>query len=118
MNDHKTIDDYIASYPSDIQDVLNKLRGLIHDIEPEVTEDMSYKMPSFKLNGKPLVYFAAWKKHIGFYPTPNGMEAFKEDLKPYFAGKGSAQFPFDKPLPIELITKIVKFRASEVKGKM
>lgn len=110
----ETIDEYIASFPHDSQKVLEKLRKLIRDIEPNITEDMSYKMPSFKLKGKPLVYFAAWKNHISLYPTPNGMEEFENDLEPYKSGRGTARFPTDKPLPYKLIEEIVKFRVKEV----
>lgn len=117
MQNFNTIDEYISSFPDDVQSVLRKLRKLIHSIEPDVKEDMSYKMPSFKLDKKPLVYFAAWKNHISFYPTPNGMEEFEKDLAPYKSGKGTAQFTLNKPIPYELIEKIVKFRTEEINQK-
>lgn len=110
MQTFQSVDSYIDSFPKDIQMMLKKLRKLILDIVPEATEDMSYKMPSYKLNKKPLIYFAAWKDHISLYPTPNAIEALKEDLKPYATGKGTLQFSLEKPLPIELIVKLIKLR--------
>lgn len=117
METHNTVDAYIGSFPENIQKELEKLRTLIKGLAPEAMESMSYGMPGYKLNKKPLVYFAAWRDHISFYPTPNGMEAFEDDLLPYKTGKGTAQFPLDKPLPYRLIEKIVKFRIEEVLSK-
>lgn len=107
-----SIDDYIASFPKEVQKILIKLQKVIKDAAPDAEEKISYQMPTFYLNGN-LVHFAAYKKHIGFYPTPNGIQAFKKELSVYKGAKGSVQFPIDKPLPFDLITKIVKFRVSE-----
>jgi uncharacterized protein YdhG (YjbR/CyaY superfamily) len=107
-----TIDEYVANFPEDVQKKLQEIRGVIKDAAPEAKERISYKMPAFTLNGN-LVYFAAFKNHIGFYPIPSGIEEFKKELSVYEQGKGSVQFPLDKPLPLELIRKIVKFRAKE-----
>ena len=108
----QTIDEYIAGFPADVQDVLQKIRRTIHEAAPEATEKISYQMPTFYLKGN-LVHFAAFKEHIGFYPVPTGIEKFKKELSVYKQGKGSAQFPLDQPMPYELITKIVKFRVKE-----
>jgi uncharacterized protein YdhG (YjbR/CyaY superfamily) len=108
----QNIDEYIADFPSDIQEILQKIRETIRNTAPEAEETISYKMPTFTLKGD-LVYFAAYKKHIGFYPAPSGVEEFKEDLSAYGAGKGTLQFPYDKPIPYDLITRIVKFRVKE-----
>jgi uncharacterized protein YdhG (YjbR/CyaY superfamily) len=105
-----TIDEYIAGFPPTIQAILQQVRATIKNTAPEATEAISYGMPAFNLYNSYLVYFAAFKSHIGFYPTPVGMEAFKEDLKPYKTGKGSVQFPLDQPMPLDLITKIVEYR--------
>ena len=109
-----TIDDYIAQYPEDIQSILQKIRKVIKETAPEAEEKISYQMPTFYLSGN-LVHFAAFKKHIGFYPTPTGIESFKEELSMYKGGKGSIQFPLDKPIPFDLIQKIVAYRVSENK---
>ena len=108
----KNIDEYIAAYPEDVQARLQELRATIHKAAPDAEETISYKMPTFKLNGN-LVYFAAFKDHIGFYPIPTGIEAFEKELSPYKQGRGSVQFPLDEPLPLKLVTRIVKFRAKE-----
>lgn len=107
-----TIDSYIATFPEDVQAILQQVRQTIHEAAPEATEAISYQMPTFKLYGN-LVHFAAFKNHIGFYPVPSGMEAFQEELAAYKQGKGSVQFPLDKPMPFDLITKMVKFRVAE-----
>jgi uncharacterized protein YdhG (YjbR/CyaY superfamily) len=109
----KTIDRYIKSFPKDIQLSLKQIREIIQKTAPDAVESISYGMPAFKINGKPLVYFAAYEKHIGFYPTPSGTAKFKKELSPYKTGKGSARFPIDEPLPLELIQKIVAFRVQE-----
>lgn len=108
----KTIDEYISQFPEDVQTILEKIRSVIKESAPEATERVSYQMPTFYLRGN-LVHFAAYKKHIGFYPTPSGIEAFKNELSMYKSAKGSVQFPLDKPMPYELINKIVKFRLAE-----
>jgi len=107
-----TIDEYISSFPKDIQKVLEEIRSAIRKAAPDAVEAISYGIPTFKLNGN-LVHFAAFKNHIGFYPTPNGIEEFEKELSVYKQGKGSVQFPLDKPLPLTLITKIVKYRAKK-----
>ena len=108
-----TIDEYIAEFPVETQKVLSEVRALIKATAPDATETISYAIPTFDLNGRHLVHFAGYARHIGFYPIPSGMEAFKEELKPYKQGKGSVQFPLDRPLPKELIRRIVEFRVSE-----
>jgi len=108
----KTIDEYISKFPADVQKILTKLRSVIKESAPAAVERISYQMPTFYLNGN-LVHFAAYKNHIGFYPTPSGIEAFKNELSMYKWAKGSVQFPLDKPMPYELISKIVKFRVAE-----
>ena len=107
-----TIDDYIAQYSEDVQQVLVKIRETIKASAPNAIERISYQMPAFYLNGY-LVGFAAHTHHIGFYPTPSGLEAFKGELSGYKSSKGAIQFPLDKPMPLELIGKIVKFRVAE-----
>lgn len=111
-----SIDEYIAGFPAEIQSLLEQMRSLIREVAPDATETISYAMPTFDLNGH-LVHFAAYAKHIGFYPVPSGIEAFKEELAPYKSGKGSAQFPLDQPLPIDLIRRIVEFRVEENRRK-
>lgn len=106
------IDEYIAQFPKDVQEILQGLRATIRAAAPEAEETISYQMPTFKLKGY-LVYFAAYKNHIGFYPAPGGIEAFKEELSAYKGGKGTVQFPIDKPLPLDLISKIVRYRVAE-----
>ena len=106
------IDAYIAGFPEDIQKRLASMRDAIHKAAPEAKEDIKYAIPTFTLSGN-LVHFAAFKNHIGFYPAPTGIEAFKKETAPYQAGKGSLQFPLDKPLPLALVTKIVKYRVKE-----
>ena len=107
-----SIDEYIANFPKEVQKKLRELRSVIKAAAPAAEERISYQIPAFTLKGN-LVYFAAYKKHIGFYPTSSGIRAFKNDLSIYESGKGSIQFPIDKPLPLELISKIVKFRVAE-----
>jgi uncharacterized protein YdhG (YjbR/CyaY superfamily) len=107
-----TIDEYINAFPEDVQKILNQLRQTIKDAAPEAEETINYQMPTFTLNGN-LVHFAAFKNHIGFYPTPAGIEAFREELAPYKGAKGSVQFPIDQSLPLPLIRKIVEYRVKE-----
>ena len=107
-----SIDEYIASFPEPIQERLRNLRATIKAAAPEATEKISYQMPTFFLNGN-LVYFGVSKNHIGFYPTPAAIEAFKDELSVYKGAKGSVQFPFDQPLPHELISRIVQFRVGQ-----
>ncbi|MDF2628177.1 MAG: hypothetical protein K0R39_2008 [Symbiobacteriaceae bacterium] len=108
-----TVDAYIAEFPPDIQQVLQELRALIRATAPEATETISYSMPTFDLDKKHLVHFAAFKQHIGLYPTPSGIEAFQEELAPYKTSKGAVQFPLGQPLPIDLIRRIVAYRVAE-----
>ncbi|OGY26113.1 MAG: hypothetical protein A2Z24_01805 [Candidatus Woykebacteria bacterium RBG_16_44_10] len=107
------VDEYIKNAPKEAQEKLREIRELIKELAPEAEEKISYRMPSFKLNGKYLVYFAAFKNHIGFYPFPSGIEEFKKEILQYKSAKGSIQFPLDQPLPVSLIRKIVKFRIKE-----
>lgn len=116
MEKYTTIDEYIADFPEDIQEILQNIRQLIHETVPEATEKISYQMPTFYLNGN-LVHFAAFKNHIGFYPTPSGITAFEEELAPYKKAKGSANFPLNKPIPYDLIRQMVLFRVEENKTK-
>jgi uncharacterized protein YdhG (YjbR/CyaY superfamily) len=109
-----TIDEYIKTFPENVQVILEKMRQTIRDAAPGAVEAISYQMPTFKLNGRNLVHFAAFKGHIGFYPIPSGIEAFKEELSPYKQGKGSVQFPLDKPIPYDLVERIVKYRVKEI----
>jgi uncharacterized protein YdhG (YjbR/CyaY superfamily) len=111
-----TIDDYISRYPKHIQDILQKIRQTIKKAAPEAEETINYQIPTFKLNGN-LVHFAAFKKHIGFYPNPSAIEAFQKELESFTIAKGSIRFPLDEPLPYRLVEKIVKFRVKEVKSK-
>ena len=112
-----SIDAYIAGFPPATQEVLQELRALIRAAAPEATETISYAIPTFDLGGRHLVHFAGYAKHIGFYPVPSGMETFKEELTPYRSGKGSAQFPLGKPLPTDLIRRIVEYRVEENVGR-
>ncbi|KUO75863.1 MAG: hypothetical protein APF81_05385 [Desulfosporosinus sp. BRH_c37] len=107
-----SIDEYISKSPLEIQETLKILRKVIKEAAPEAEEKISYQMPTFALHGN-LVHFAACKKHIGFYPTPSGIDSFKHELSEYKGSKGSVQFPIEKPLPYELIREIVKFRVAE-----
>jgi uncharacterized protein YdhG (YjbR/CyaY superfamily) len=108
----KTIDQYIATFPPNIQAILQQIRQAIHETAPDAEETISYQMPAFKQNGV-LVYFAAFKDHIGFFPTGSGVEAFKDKLSSYKTSKGTIQFPLDKPVPLDLVKEIVHFRVSE-----
>ena len=108
----KTIDEYIHLFPADVQTLLNQVRRTIREAAPEAEETINYQMPTFTLHGN-LVHFAAFKNHIGFYPTPTGIEAFKEELSPYKGAKGSVQFPIDQPMPLSLIRRIVEYRVKE-----
>jgi len=107
------MDEYIAGFPNDVQEILEKIRMTIRKAAPDAEEIISYQMPTFTLKGKYLVYFAAYKKHIGFYPAPIGNAELKEDLAVYESGKGTLKFPFEKPIPFDLISKIVEFRVNE-----
>lgn len=108
----KSIDEYILQFPPHIQEILQMLRKVIKEAVPDAQEKISYQMPTFVLHGN-LVHFAAFKNHIGFYPTPSAIQAFKDELSKYKGGKGSVQFPIEEPMPYELVSDIVKFRAFE-----
>lgn len=109
----KNIDEYILSFPKDIQNILEKIRQIIQKSAPKAEEAMSYGMPTFRFNGKNLVHFAAFQHHIGFYPTPSGIEAFKKEIEKYKNAKGSVQFSLEEEIPYSLIKKIVEFRVKE-----
>ena len=116
MEKINSIDEYIKGFPPDIQKLLQQVRATIKQAAPDAEETIKYAMPTFTLNGN-LVHFAAFKNHIGLYPTPNGIEAFKKELSLYKGAKGSVQFPLDQPMPFELISKIVKYRVKQNGGK-
>ncbi|MCX6214710.1 DUF1801 domain-containing protein [Spirosoma sp.] len=107
-----TIDAYIAGFPENVQELLQQVRATVRSAAPNAEEAISYGMPTLKLNGN-LVHFAAFKNHIGFYPAPQGLDAFKEELAGYKGAKGSVQFPLDQPLPLDLIARITKYRVEQ-----
>jgi uncharacterized protein YdhG (YjbR/CyaY superfamily) len=107
------IEEYISNFPIEVQSILREIRKLIQKEAPESIESFAYGMPAYKTNGKPLVYFAGFKNHIGFYATPSGHIEFSKELSNYKQGKGSVQFPLNKPIPMDLIRKIVQFRVKE-----
>ena len=109
---YKSIDEYISGFPENIQNILQNLRRVIHQAAPDAQETISYGMPAFRLDGI-LVYFAAFKDHIGFFPTASGVRVFAKELAPYDVSKGTIRFPIDKPIPDKLVAKIVKFRVQE-----
>jgi uncharacterized protein YdhG (YjbR/CyaY superfamily) len=109
----KTVDEYINNFSPPTQTILQSIRAVIKNAAPDAIESISYGMHAYKLNKKPLVYFGAFKKHIGFYATPTGHQAFAEELANYRQGKGSVQFPINEPMPLDLIERIVKFRVEE-----
>ena len=108
-----TIDDYIAGFPPETRRALQEVRALVSASAPDATETISYAIPTFDMNGKHLVHFAGYERHVGFYPTGGGIAAFKQELEPYRSGKGSVQFPLGQPLPADLIRRIVEFRVAE-----
>jgi uncharacterized protein YdhG (YjbR/CyaY superfamily) len=113
----ENIDEYIAGYPESVQHVLEQVRAVIKGAAPDAQEAIKYRLPTFVLHGN-LVHFGAFKNHIGFYPTPSGIEEFKKDLLAFASAKGSVQFPLDKPMPLRLIAKIVKFRVAQTRAKV
>lgn len=115
-SEYKDVDEYIATFPTDMQLLLEQLRSAIKKAAPEAEEGISYQMPAYKYFGM-LVFFAGYKSHVGFYPTPSGIEQFKKELSGYDGAKGSVQFPIDKPLPLRLVSKIVKFKIKENQSK-
>lgn len=112
-----TIDEYISTFPADIQTILEKMRQVIQKAAPEATEAMSYGMPTFNLNGRHLVFFAGWKHHISLYPIPAGDEAFQEKLSHYKRARGTIQFPLDKPIPYDFVEEIVTHLMKETPEK-
>lgn len=113
----KTIDEYIAGFPADVQRIMEQVRTTIRKAAPAATEAISYRIPAFMLHGSYLVYFAGHTKHIGVYPAPVNAPELKKELAPYATGKGTVQFPLDRPIPLDVITKIVKFREKENAAK-
>lgn len=109
----KEIDEYIAAFPADVQIILQKIRKTIRKAAPDANEAISYQIPTFKIKGKNFIHFAAFKNHIGLYPAPRGVDEFAEELSNYDGGKGTVQFPLDKPIPYDLITRIVNFRTQK-----
>jgi uncharacterized protein YdhG (YjbR/CyaY superfamily) len=107
-----SIDEYISAFPDDVQKILQEVRAVIKSEAPDAKEMINYGMPTFQLHGN-LVHFAAFKKHLGFYPTPSGIEAFQAELAPYVSAKGSVQFPLDQPIPYDLIRRITAYRVKE-----
>ncbi len=114
MND---VNQYIAQFPEEVQKILQKIRAIIQTTVPDAVESIAYMMPAYKLKGKPLVYFAGYKKHIGLYATPSGHSHFSAELSKYKQGKGSVQFPLEEAIPFGLIEKIVAYKAQEIKTK-
>ncbi|HEV7241637.1 MAG TPA: DUF1801 domain-containing protein [Thermoanaerobaculia bacterium] len=113
----KTIDEYIAGFPKDVQKLLQQVRKTIQKAAPDAEEAIKYQIPTFTLNGGNLVHFAAYKEHIGFYPAPRAIEEFKDELGAYAGAKGTVRFPLDKPIPLDLIGRMVKFRVGKSSGK-
>ena len=112
----ENIDEFIGSFPPDVRRILEKMRKTIHKAAPEAEEAMRYGIPTFRLNDENLVHFSAFAKHIGFYPNPSAIVAFKKELSAYKGAKGSVQFPLNKPIPFDLVKRIVKFRVKESLG--
>lgn len=108
----QTIDEYIAGFPPNVQAILQQIRATIHQTAPDAQEAIKYGIPTFTLKGN-LVHFGAYKGHIGFYPTPGGIEAFQDELAPYVVAKGTVRFPLDQPIPYDLIRRIVEARVQE-----
>jgi uncharacterized protein YdhG (YjbR/CyaY superfamily) len=111
---YSTVDEYINSFPLEVQQRLKQLRATIRENAPGAAETIAYQMPAYKFKSKPLVYFGAYQSHIGFYATPIGHSEFADELSQYKQGKGSVQFPMDKPMPLDLIARMVRFRMSNV----
>lgn len=111
-----TVEEYLAGFEGEVRARLDAMREVIRAAAPEATESIAYGMPAYRLDGKPLVYFAGYAGHVGFYATPNGHEAFAEDFARYRQGKGSVQFPHTEPLPSDLVRRVVAFRAEAIRG--
>lgn len=112
-----TFDEYNAGFPAGVQRILEEIRRIVHSAAPDAAEAIKYRIPTFVLGGN-LIHFAAFNRHIGFYPTPSGLEAFKDELSGYHCAKGSIQFPLDRPVPFSLIRRIVEFRVTEARLRM
>jgi uncharacterized protein YdhG (YjbR/CyaY superfamily) len=112
MSDSEEVDRYISNFPASTRDVLSAVRAQIVAVAPDAEEGMSYGMPAYKLNGKPLVYFAGYDHHVGFYATPHGHKRFESELSRYKQGKGSVQFPLSEPMPLDLIQRITQFKVN------
>jgi uncharacterized protein YdhG (YjbR/CyaY superfamily) len=108
-----SVDEYIKTFPIDIQDILEQIRTTIHEVAPDAEEHISYQMPAFKLKGKYIVHFSAWKNHIGFYPIPSGTPEFQKEIEQYKSSKSTIRFLLEKPIPFDVIKKIVFFRMKE-----
>lgn len=115
-NDFKNIDEYIANSSPEVRKILERIREIIRENAPRAVEAIRYGMPTFRLDEKNLIHFAAFQKHVGLYPTPSGITSFQKELSKYKQGKGSIQFPIDKPIPYDLIKRITAFRVSETKA--
>ena len=113
----KTMEEYIAEFPKNVRDVLEELRRVIRYSAPKAEETISYGIPTFDLNGRHMVHFAAYKNHVGFYPTSSGIKAFRKELSPFKTSTGTVQFPLYKPIPFDLVRKIVKFRVKETEAE-
>jgi uncharacterized protein YdhG (YjbR/CyaY superfamily) len=111
----ETVDEYISTFPQNVQGILEKVRETIREAAPQAEETISYQIPTFKLKGNYLVYFAAFRKHIGLYPPPP--KAFKEEVSSYEGPKGNLKFPIDKPIPLDLVRRIVEYRVKEILGR-
>lgn len=111
-----SVDAYLDQYSGDVRARLDEMRAVIRRTAPDAVESIAYGMPAYKLDGRPLVYFACFDKHVGFYATPNGHEAFAADFAPYKQGKGSVQFPHTQPLPLDLVRRVVEFREADIRG--
>ena len=111
-----TVDEYLAQFDGEVRTRLDTMRATIHDAAPDAVESMAYGMPAYKLDGKPLVYFGGYGKHVGFYATPNGHARFAEEFSRYRQGKGSVQFPHIEPLPVDLVRRVVEYRVDAVRG--
>jgi len=111
--DFNSIDEYIATFPEEIQKILEEMRTTIKAAAPDAREKIGYQIAAFELNDRNLIHFAGWKKHISIYPIPSGTEAFHKEIAPYMDGKGTLKFPLDKPIPLKLISRIVKLRVAD-----
>ena len=108
-----SVDEYIGTFPRDVQKILKQIRATIKAAAPDAKEKISYQIAAFELNGRNLIHYAGWKNHISVYPIPSGTEAFNKEVSQYAAGRGTVKFPLDKPMPLKLITKIVKYRVAD-----